>query len=409
MKASDILALLPFKPEDMPKLATTTKEPNRQSLKAFQECIQDQAMAITTTDPILGFLGLVITDIKYVTLSNTGASFTAPLDPGVIPPDPTNLTAVQLAEAIRQYNLARDEFKTYCAFQIILISMITNSCPKKYLTSLKDPITKFRRCTPLALLQHLWTEYGTITSQDLTTNYTRMTAQWNPPTPIEDLFLQLRDGQEFATDGNKTISDSQLLRLCYENVSNTGLYNDALKVWRAKLHATKTYSHFCVYMTSEHEDHMKNQLTSERAGYSTNNVSTITDIVHKELEQFVNQMPIYQQDPAPQSNDENVNPNITPPFQANAALTTTDIKDLFKTMMTEFRPNNRRRPHDSKPLVSQGTDDAGNKITYCWSHGVTSNLRHHSKTCKRQKEGHQAEATLNNKMKGSKERCKPRL
>ena len=105
MKASDILALLPFKPEDMPKLATSKQEPNRQSLKACQECIQDQAMAITTADPILGFLGLVITDIKYITLSKTGASFTAPIDPGVVPPDPSGLTAVQLAEALRQYNL----------------------------------------------------------------------------------------------------------------------------------------------------------------------------------------------------------------------------------------------------------------------------------------------------------------
>jgi hypothetical protein len=406
MKASDILALLPFKPEDMPKLATSTQEPNRQSLKAFQECIQDQAMAITTADPILGFLGLVIKDSLYITISTTGASFTAPIDPGTVPPDPTGLTAVQLTEAIRQYNLEREEFKTFCEFQIILVSMITNSCPEKYLTGLKDPITKFRRCTPLALLQHLWTDYGTITSQDLTTNYTRMTAQWNPPTPIEDLFLQLRDGQEFATDGNETISDSQLLRLCYENINNTGLFNDALKVWRAKPPAGKTYLLFCAYMTSEHEDRMKNQLTSERAGYSANNVSTITDIVHKELEQFVNQMPLYQE-PAQQVNDENNNPNVPPPLQANAALTANDVKDLIKTMMNELKPN-RRRPLDSKPLVSQGTDDAGNKITYCWSHGITSNLRHHSKTCKRQKEGHQTDATLQNKMNGSDERCKPR-
>jgi hypothetical protein len=400
MKASDILALLPVKLEDMPKLATSTQEPNRQSLKAFQECIQDQAMAITTTDPILGFLGLVITDTSYVTLSATGVSFAAPIDPGPAPPDPTNRTAFQITEDIRQYNVAREEFKTYCEFKIILVSMITNNCPEKYLTTLKDPITKFRRCSPLTLLQHLWSDYGTITSQDLTTNYTRMTTQWNPPTPIEDLFLQLRDGQEFATDGHETISDSQLLRLCYDNINKTGLFNDALKVWRAKPIADKTYLLFCAYMTTEHEDRMKNQTTSEGAGYSSNNVSTITDIVHRELEQFVNQMPIYQQ-------DENTNPNPQPPAQANAALTATDVKDLFKSLMSEYKPTGRRST-DSKPLVSQGTDDKGNKITYCWSHGTTSNLRHHSKTCKRQKEGHQHEATLQNKMNGSTERCKPR-
>jgi hypothetical protein len=128
-----------------------------------------------------------------------------------------------------------------------------------------------------------------------------MTAQWNPPTPIQDLFLQLRDGQEFATDGDESLSESQLLRLCYDNVDNTGLFNDALKVWRAKARAKKTYPLFCTYMTSEHEDGMKHQLTSGGDGYSANNVSVITNIVHKQLEHFVNQMPIFQQDPDQQT------------------------------------------------------------------------------------------------------------
>jgi hypothetical protein len=289
--------------------------------------------------------------------------------------------------------------------------MIVNSCPDKYLTTLKDPITKFCRCTPLQLLQHLCHEYGTISSQDLTSNYTAMTAQWNPPTPIEDLFLQLHDGQEFAADGNESISDSQLLRLYYNNVNNTGLFNDALKVWRAKAQIDKTYPLFCTYMTSEHKDHMKNQLTSSGAGYSANNVSVITDIVHKQLEHFVNQMPIFQQDTEQQTNDENSNPNVPPPAQANAALTTTDIKELFKTMMGEFKPLNpvnKRRNASYKPLVAQGKDNDGHKITCCWSQGITTNLRHTSKSCNRQKEGHKTESTLQNKMNGTTERCQPR-
>jgi hypothetical protein len=232
MKASDILALLPFKPEDMPKIATSAQEPTRQSLKSFQECIQDQAMAITSTDPNLGFLGLVISEPSYITLSATQTPFAPPPDPGPLPPNAVGLTATQISEQVRQYSVSREDYTTFCEIKIILVSMITNSCPDKYLTALKDPITKFRRCNPLQILQHLWTEYGNITSQDLTANYAAMTAKWNPPTPIEDLFLQLRDGQEFAADGNESISDSQLLRLCYDNVNSTGLFNDALKIWR---------------------------------------------------------------------------------------------------------------------------------------------------------------------------------
>ena len=196
-------------------------------------------MAITSTDPTLGFLGLVIPINRYITLSESQNSFVQAPNPGPTPPNPEGLTAFQIAENVRQYRVAREDRKTFCKFQIILVSMITNNCPGKYLTTLKNPITKFCRGTPLQILQHLWTKYGTISSQDLTANYTAMAAKWNPPTPIEDLFLQLRDGQEFATDGNESISNSQLLRLCYDNVNSTGLFNDALKIWRAKAQADK--------------------------------------------------------------------------------------------------------------------------------------------------------------------------
>ena len=189
MKASDILALLPVKPSDMPQIATSTEPPTRQSLKNFQESIQDQAMAITTSDPILGFLGLVLQDSTYQTLSASGTSYAAPLDPGPAP-SATGSAAV-ITEATRVFVLEKDEYNTYVQFKIILISMITTNCPEKYLADLKDPITKFRRCTPLQLLAHLWTTFGTITSKDLTNNWSSMNAQWNPPTPIADLFQQL--------------------------------------------------------------------------------------------------------------------------------------------------------------------------------------------------------------------------
>jgi hypothetical protein len=168
-------------------------------------------------------------------------------------------------------------------------------------------------------------------------------------------------------------------------------------------------------MPSKSEDRMKNQTTSQGAGYANNITTTaITDIVHKQLEHFVNQMPMFQPNPNDQENED---PNIPcPPEQANAALTADQIKDIMKDMLKDFKPS--RRGNDNRnsgnsnrnnaPLTSQGTNDDGDKITYCWTHGITTNLRHSGKNCTRQKEGHKADATLNNKMGGSTATCKPR-
>jgi hypothetical protein len=166
-------------------------------------------------------------------------------------------------------------------------------------------------------------------------------------------------------------------------------------------------------MTIEHDDRMKNQLTSKSAGYSANQTTFVTDLIHQELQQFVNHMPIFQQDPA---NNENQNPNVPsaptpqqhlqpPPVKndnVNAAITTDALKDIFKTLMKEHKIN---KPNKVKPKP-HGKDENDKDVTYCHSHGVTSNLWHNSTTCSRKKEGHNDAATLNNKLGGNTERCK---
>jgi hypothetical protein len=96
-------------------------------------------------------------------------------------------------------------------------------------------------------------------------------------------------------------------------------------------------------MTAEHDDCRKNHLTTKAAGYSANQTTFFTDLIHQELQQFVNHMPFFQQESTKQelTNDKNQDPNPQPaPDNANAALTTNTLKEIFKSMMQE---------HKSKP------------------------------------------------------------
>ena len=83
-------------------------------------------------------------------------------------------------------------------------------------------------------------------------------------------------------------------------------------------------------MTVEHGYKIKNQLTSEGAGYYAKNVSVITEIFHQKLKHFVNHMPIYQKDTKNQEDDTNTAQNEETQGQSNATLTTRDIKELVK-------------------------------------------------------------------------------
>jgi hypothetical protein len=68
--------------------------------------------------------------------------------------------------------------------------------PDVYIWALKRKKTGFGNVTSLQLLTHLWTSYGTITQKELVVddNQTRIQLPWSPPTLIEELFNQLKEG-----------------------------------------------------------------------------------------------------------------------------------------------------------------------------------------------------------------------
>ena len=103
--------------------------------------------------------------------------------------------------------------------------MIKNNHPEKYMTTIKHRITKIFWCEYLAFITHLYSEYGTITSPNLTKHSNRMTDHCNQPIPIFELLQQLTYGKDFTAEGNRTIKESQLIRLSENNVHLPGIFN----------------------------------------------------------------------------------------------------------------------------------------------------------------------------------------
>ena len=269
--------------------------------------------------------------------------------------------------------------------------MIVNNIEEKYISALCHPITRYNTCTPLTLMQHIWTTYGKITTSDLTANEERMYASWNPPTSIETLYEQLTDGQQFASKGGETIHDSQLVRKGYEIIAKTGLFDEDCKEWRKKAEDQQTFENFKKNFTAADDDRRKNNATTGSSGYSIN---TIEQIVHNEMNNILHQW--MQPEVIPKQ------PPIesTPPTESANTTTLEDIRDELIKLINNQQKKSQLPPYQGKIN--------GENVTYCWSHGITKNRRHNSKTCKRKKEGHQDDATLNNRMGGSNERCKTR-
>ena len=100
-----------------------------------------------------------------------------------------------------------------------------------------------------------------------------MSSPWNPPQPIEDLFLQLTHGSQFASYGSELIALSHVLRIGYTLISNTGLFAEACREWRKIRDTDKNTETFQELFTEAEQDRSSLLTTSSQAGYHAGNVT----------------------------------------------------------------------------------------------------------------------------------------
>jgi hypothetical protein len=401
--ASDISAQFPVSTDSMPTIASATAKPTYTTLTAFRNAINTNALSIPSIrgGGTLGHLALVLEAPDYLIVS--GEAFTLPAHPGASATHAAGATSSEISEANRQHQVLLNEQAVYYNTRQALQKQILAKVHPTYIETLRHPITQFSQVTPLQILTHLWTTYGSVSTEDLSANWTRMNTPWNPPTPIESLYSQLKIGKDFAEEGAELISDTQLQRIAYDLIQATGLFEVACREWRNKPAATKTWAAFQVFFSLADDDRRKNTITTDAAGYNANNIQ---EMVQTELANVIGANSLLN------GQLDTEDPDTTT-GTANAAVTIDHIRTLMQEILTSNgqnrnRNDNRNNRRNQEPLIAQGIDENGVPISYCWSHGITSNLRHTSCTCTRKKEGHKDDATLNNRMGGSDERQRPR-
>ena len=419
-----VLSELRIKPDDMPKMSTPSNPPSYQSVRDFQKALNHNAMNIHSFQTKMGHLALVVKEDVFLAANNQ-VKFNPPTDPGLAPTNPTNATTSTSGvttrsnspednnfvamESIRAFTFHQLAYQKYVAAETALRNLILNSIEDKYINELEDDNTGYNDVSPLKLMTHIWDNYATIDDADHTINEENMRRQWAPPQPIEDLFEQLKKGQRFAKKGNETIHDTQLVRWGYQNIRNTGLFDRACEKWRKKEKKDKSWDEFKKHFRLAEDDRRKNESTASPSSAPTYTANQVQQIFRDELANLLTQEPT-ESDPTPSTTaTENSSLSTAPPASANAALTAEDIRRIVsETIATQTTPtttnngrwgNSGNRP-PRPPLVAQGLL-RGKPVSYCWTHGVTSNLRHTSATCRRKATGHKDDATFNDRKGGA--------
>ena len=319
-----------------------------------------------------GYLGLVLPPNEYIIISNGNVPYITPVAPPINPVIPPDATSVIINEANRQNRYHQKLYDKNNDMSKALVRLIVDAVEPVYLNRLKHKTFGYANVTPLKMITHLQEQFSEITDVDMAANVARMEKAWDITIPLEAIFTQLDEGQDFAKDNKEPISDKQLIRIAYTIIHNTMVFNQACEQWRNKDTDDKTWDNFKFFFRKKDKDR-RSQLTTASAGYHGY--------------QAANKISQTQQQQQPTWASDFMNSIIA----INTAQTA-KVAELTRQLATLSHSVGAPKPIPKPAPEAKG---------YCHTHGITYNASHNSATCTKPLSGHQPTATITNQMGGT--------
>jgi hypothetical protein len=227
---------------------------------------------------------------------------------------------------------------------------------------------------------------------ELTQNYERLNALYNPNQLIETLFQQIQDARAFAVAGGQPYGAAMIVNVAYTLVFNTGLFPDACRAWQSRAIAGKTWAQFKLDFATAHREFCLTNQTAQQSGFHSANM--IIEQGREETKQDT--VDAITQLAKGTASDRGTAATLT---TTNAKLTTqleaahaqiAQLKNEITALKNKIKPDWQGQ----QPIKTT------NNNSYCWLHGYQVVKSHTSATCNMKKSGHQDAANKSNPMGG---------
>jgi hypothetical protein len=258
-----------FPHSSLPKV---TGEPTFEDLKVIWRLLNTKAMSVASYEGggHHGHLGIIMTNEEYFAVAVD--VFPVPNNPGPSAAVVAGMTAAVIAETTRLHKEATQVYRTYHTVNQAIKKLIIKSFDDAYLNALSDEIVAYANCTSLQLLTHLLTYYAMIAPTELTQNYERLNAPYDPNQPIEMLFQKIQDAWEFAVAGGQPYGAAMIVNVAYTLVFNTGLFPGACWAWQSRAIAGKTWAQFKLDFATAHREFRLTKQTAHQSGFHSANM-----------------------------------------------------------------------------------------------------------------------------------------
>ena len=402
--------------------------PTFNAINARHKVLRQNASSVLTTlaGGNHGLLALILNDADYTAL--TGAVWIEPANPGVRPIIPVGATRVFQENSTSQW---KNEFEAWKMTQDVreaLKKQILNAIDDEYLEDLKDPDTGYANVTPLQMIEHLYTEYGELTPQDISNNRTALKADYDPNTTMVSYFYKIREIRNIAVRAGNPISENDLIAELYLVMARTGIFDKTIDEWDELTAVDKTWARFQSHFKTAYRRYqakLKRQASAgggirPMANQTTAAMETLATSMEAHLLNYANAATADREAVAnlTQTNATLVATNAELTSKMNQCLIEiTKLQAEIQKLNQKNNRNNRNNRNGNGNGNNNGNDTGNNSNStgqnttewkyYCWSCGLTNNRNHVSMNCPNPKQGHLRHATYERKFGGSKVGCTP--
>ena len=374
-----------------------------------------------------GHLGLVLSPRRYALLSN--AEYNRPIHPGqlVIPPG----TTLHMARTMRDQHTERSRvFREMIGVENALKQQIVAAVEPQYLQAMRDPVTGKLKGTIAEMIKHLLDVYGQVTPQTLFEQEQKVQQMiYDPQHPIDGVYTAIDELVNYSEAARVPYSQAQCINLGYRIINRTGMFQRWILDWNSRPQAQRTWSNFKKHFRKAHQELKETtNMQIQDTTYHANAIKEMIQDLRTEIQQVNNtsQNPIDHPPPPASISDNSAESSIST-LQSEVAT----LKDYINSMQQSFhipappppylQPQMPWNPQFCLPvnpyqayahqasaypiqhdLARQNYDQANNnkrrKMYYCWTHGACFHPGH---KCRNKAQGHQDNATFQNRMGGS--------
>jgi hypothetical protein len=381
-----------------------------------------------------GHLGLLLSDARYTALAYT-LHWVSPGNPGPFLP-PITGTGPQIEGAKVVWQELKQTFELCQATEKALIAQVVEAIDPIYLRALLNRTTGQYSSNIRDLLNHLFNTYGKITPQQVKAKEMELyNMHFDISQPVDTVFNCIDDLSELADHAGSPMTPQQMIDLAYVIFAKQPILQQDLRLWNRKPLIERTWTNMIQHLRDAQTDLSSlpsaGDIYHQQPPHQANNVATMAELVAQRLLDDQNILNNAYHNAAPPSGLPTLPSPPVDDVANSLQRRETDLQTRESQMMTQMQEmmlklmqsnnnnntsNNGYHTNNNNNYSNRtgrgrgrgrgrGNDRSNSRKQtrgYCWTHGACA---HPSNRCNTPAEGHQALATFEHMLNGSKNGC----